>query len=72
MFHNAAGEMGTRFFKAIMKRKKFSGRSVQSVKGSSSSPLVLREMFVETTEWIRVGREGTIQGSAHKSERRCR
>ena len=61
-FHHAAGETGTRFFKAIMERREILGKKCPKCKRVLLPPRSFCERcFVETTEWIKVGNEGTIQ-----------
>jgi hypothetical protein len=61
-YDHAAGETGTRFFKAIMEQREILGKRCPRCKRVLLPPRSFCERcFVETKEWVRVGREGTIQ-----------
>jgi uncharacterized OB-fold protein len=61
-FNHAAGETGSAFFNAIMERKEILGKKCPRCKRVLLPPRSFCERcFVETTEWVKVGREGKIQ-----------
>ncbi|HXG30500.1 MAG TPA: Zn-ribbon domain-containing OB-fold protein [Thermodesulfobacteriota bacterium] len=60
-FNHAAGKTGSAFFKAIMERKEILGKRCPMCKRVLLPPRSFCERcFVETAEWVSVGKEGTI------------
>jgi len=61
-FNHAAGEVGSMFFKAIMEGKEILGKRCPKCKRVLLPPRSFCERcFVETDEWVSVGKEGRIE-----------
>lgn len=61
-FNHAAGETGSTFFKAIMERKEILAKKCPKCERVPLPPRPFCERcFVETTEWVKIGKEGRIQ-----------
>ena len=61
-YNHAAGETGSTFFNAIKERKEIIGKKCPKCKRVLLPPRSFCERcFVETTEWVNVGKEGRIE-----------
>ncbi|MDA2919268.1 Zn-ribbon domain-containing OB-fold protein [Desulfobacterota bacterium AH_259_B03_O07] len=61
-YNHAAGETGSTFFKAIMDKKVILGKKCPKCKRILLPPRSFCERcFVETSEWVNVGKEGKIE-----------
>jgi len=61
-FNYAAGKSGSAFFRAIMDKKEILGRKCPNCERVLLPPRSFCERcFVETTEWIKVGKEGSVE-----------
>ncbi|GIW46722.1 MAG: hypothetical protein KatS3mg078_0599 [Deltaproteobacteria bacterium] len=61
-FNHAAGETASVFFKGIRERKEILGRRCPACKRVLLPPRSFCERcFVDTLEWVKVGKEGTIE-----------